>query len=217
MDDIEKLKADLAARDEELRVAKEAEANAKANVASTVEELKDLRTKKQDAEAERDLVKAELARLGGNGDVETTVKTILEAEKSKDLERVKDESLEDFRNAHKDLFAEANDAGGIKFEAFKKHLAKLNLSGLTTAKQLKEAYEDALVLMNKGKVQPQPNNGGSPFIPNDGGGQPRSFEGSELDSKEQKLIASIGWTEAQYLKQKKARPSYVASLLQKIN
>lgn len=217
MDEIEKLKADLSAKDAELNTAKSALATAEATNSSTVEELKDLRAKKQAAEAERDLAKAELAKNGGNGDVESTIRAVLDAEKSKDIERVRDESLEEFKNAHKELFAEANDQGGIKFEAFKKHLAKLNMSGLTTAKQLKEAYEDALVLMNKGRVQSQPNNGGSPFIPNNGGGQPHSIEGTELDSKEQKLIAQIGWTEEQYLKQKKSKPSYVANLLKGIN
>jgi hypothetical protein len=216
MDEIEKLKADLAAKEDELRVAREAEAEAKATNTKTVEEIKELRVKKQEAEAERDLALAKLNGGGGNGDVESTVKNILAQEKTQELEKVREESLEEFKNSHKELFAEANDQGGIKFEAFRKHLAKLNMSGLTTAKQLKEAYEDALILMNKGKTHVR-QDGGSPYIPKDGGGQPRSEEGSELDSKEQKLIASIGWTEEQYLKQKKTRPSYVASLLQKIN
>lgn len=216
MDEIEKLKADLAAKEEELRLAKEAEEKAKADHSKSIDEIKDLREKKQAAEAERDLAKAELSKAGGDGNVESTVRTILDAEKSKDLERVRDESLEEFKNSHKELFAEANDQGGIKFEAFKKHLAKLNLSGLMTAKQFKEAYEDALILMNRGKTQVR-QDGGNPYIPKDGGGQPRSEEGTELDSKEQKLIAQIGWTEEQYLKQKKTRPSYVANLLKGVN
>jgi hypothetical protein len=217
MDEIEKLKADLAAKEEELRIAKEAEGTAKASLGSTVEEIKQLREKKQAAEAERDLALAKLNGQGGD-DVKATVHSILAEEKSKEFEKVRDESLEDFKNTHKELFAEANDAGGIKFEAFKKHLAKLNLSGLTTAKQLKEAYEDALILMNKGKTQsPANGGGGSPFTPNNSGGNPHSEEGSQLDASEQKLIQQIGWTEEKYLEQKKKRPSYVANLLRGVN
>lgn len=216
MDEIEKLKADLAAKEEELRVAKESEATAKANLGSTVEELKDLREKKQAAEAERDLALAKFNGQGGD-DVKATVQSILAERDSKDLEKVKEDSLEDFKNIHKELFAEANDAGGIKFGVFKTHLAKLNLSTLKTAKEFNEAFENALLLMNKGKVAQPQNGGGNPYTPNNSGGQPQSTEGTTLDSKETKLIQQIGWTEEKYLEQKKKRPSYVANLLKGIN
>jgi hypothetical protein len=183
MDEIEKLKADLAAKEGELKIAKDAEEKAKADHTKSIDEIKDLREKKQAAEAERDLALSKLDGKGGD-DVKATVENILAEKESKDVERLRDSSLEEFRTAHKELFAEANDAGGLKFEAYKKHLAKLNLSGLKTAKEFKEVFEDALVLMNKGKAPISQGTGGNPFIPNNQGGNPHSEEGTELDSKE---------------------------------
>lgn len=214
METIEDLKAALAAKDEEVRLAKEAEAQAKTTNAATVDELKELRTKKQEAEAARDLALAKLNGEGGNGNVETEVKKVLDAEKAKEAETTRQTSLERFKNAHKELFAEANDAGGLKFKAFEASLSKLNLSGLQTTEQFTEAYENALILMSKGKTQSQPNrNGEGAHIPANGGGAPKADENNNLSYKEQKLIESLGWTEERYLKQKKARPTYVESML----
>jgi hypothetical protein len=219
METIEDLKAALEAKETELNTTKEALATAEATNTSTVDEIKTLRQKKQEAEAERDLALAK-ANKDGHADVpdiSTVIQKELDAREAKDAEKIKVDALESFKMAHKELFADANDVGGLKFSAFKDSLSKLNLSGLKTATQFSEAYENALILMNRGKTQSQPNrNGEGAIIPPTGGGSPKVDEDSGLEYKETELIRSLGWTEERYLKQKKARPAYVAALLASI-
>lgn len=211
----EELKALLAAKEEALTKAQNDLATAHAANASTVEELKELRQKKQEAEAQRDLASSELEKLkqANPGSAEEVVKKILEEKDKQTLDKVKTQALESFKQKHKELFGSDTDPAGIKFNAFQSKLSRLNLSDLTDENQFHDAYEDALILLRRSghtdfqKVNIDPsmplNNNQPPTPPNQNG----------LSSKEKKLIEQMGWTEERFLKIKKSKPSYMANLL----
>ena len=185
------------------------------NVNSTVEELKELRQKKQAAE---DIAKAALDAGNKGGDVEAKareiVKSILDEEKSTKIEMTRSQFEANFKTSNPEFLPE-NDPAGIKFEAFKKVLGRFNTQNLNDEESLATVYGDAYTLMTGTK--PKSKQGSSPyaFSPVSGGGVQVTTDG-ELSPKEQKLLESSGWTKEKYLKLKTNQPQFVNQLLSQV-
>lgn len=203
-------KANLAAELEaKLKVAED-------NVNSTVEELKELRTKKQAAE---EIAQAALDKAGSQGgDVEAKarqiVKSILDEEKSTKIEMTRSEFEAKFKSSNPEFLPE-NDPAGIKFQAFKQVLSRFNTQNLNDEQSLATVYGDAYTLMTGTKQKPKSESSPYAFSPVSGGGIQVTTDG-DLSSKEAKLLESSGWTKEKYLKLKTNQPQFVNQLLNQI-
>lgn len=188
---------------------------AESNVNSTVEELKELRQKKQAAE---DIAKAALDAGNKGGDVEQKareiVKSILDEEKSTKIEMTRSEFEAKFKTSNPEFLPE-NDPAGIKFEAFKKVLGRFNTQNLNDEESLAAVYGDAYTLMTGTKQKPVSSSSPYAFSPVSGGGIKEAADG-DLSPKEEKLIESSGWTKEKYLKLKTKQPQFVSQLLSQI-
>lgn len=186
-------------------------------VNNLVEELKTERKAKQDAEARADatIANAAPAKSDDPEDPEMVVRRILGERDQNSVKTARVTAEENFKNTHKEFHPD-NDPGGLKYQAFERSLAKINLSGATSESQFSDLFETALLVMNKGVVAPS----GETITPyaddaSTPGGTPQSRDNNALTPKEHRLIKSMpGWTEEKYLKMKKSRPGYVESLLQ---
>lgn len=184
------------------------------DIKSVVGELTSDRAKRQQLEAERDILKIELDKLKASGKkeetVEETVTRILSKELEKTVEQNRISAEEKFKNANKEFHPE-NDPGGLKFAAFKKKLEIFNLNGLKTEEQFSEVFNNALIIMNRKESS---GDDYTPQIENrDNESIIKQVNKSQLTPKEVKLIKELGWTEERYLKQKASRPKYVENLL----
>lgn len=188
-------------------------ATVEAQKSALVEELKDVRGKKQDVEGERDALKLKNNNVplkAESSDVEAEVKKYLEQESVKTAEEAKVSAEARFKNEHKE-FDETNDPGGLKYQAFQDKLKMFNLSGLKKETEFLEVFESGLTLMKDKKDSktriPYSDTG-------TGGGSPKQTDTSSLSSPEQKLIQNLGWDEDRFLKVKaKHGQRYIDSLL----
>lgn len=209
-------------KDEIVQVKKE-EWNKVMSVITSVDGLKsDLQKERQlriDAEAERDIEKSKnkppvvVPPANDPATVATeAAKKVLEDREKQDIadNLKKAETL--FINTHKEFHPD-NDAGGIKYAAYKQKFARINLAGLKSVEDFTGAFNEALVLMNPGKSTPQRITPPGSTPSNAGASEPVVVENSQLSTKEQQLLSQMGWTEERYLKIKTSRPAYVESLL----
>lgn len=187
-------------------------AELEAAVRNMTEELKELRQKKQEAEAERDLLKAK-GQAPANDDVESKVRKVLDEERTKTVGEIRKSAEEKFRSANKEFHPD-NDPGGVKWAAFEKKLARINTAGLVKEEDFLAAYDDALLILTRKPAEPTVVQNPYASTPSGTGGSPRTTDPNNLSTKEHKLLKQMGWTEEQYLKHKKSRPSYVAKLLE---
>lgn len=183
---------------------------------STVTELQALRTKKQEVEAELALAKSKLTPDNASqGNVEETVKKVLEAKETQILGETRVKLEQKFKDAHTE-FRPENDAGGIKYAAFQQKLARMNLSSLKTEEEIWEAFNDAMVILNKGKTDNQIDFNPYAATTKNSSGEPRGADNNKLSANEVALIKQLGWTEERYLKVKKAQPHFVESMLTQV-
>lgn len=213
--EIAALKQKAAELEAEIKLAKENEAKALADKNSTVEELKDLRTKKQELEAELTLTRSKSTSDNSQGNVEEQVKKVLEAKEAETLAEKRASIEQKFKESRTEFHPD-NDPGGLKYTAFQQKLARINLNGLKTEEEIWEAFNDAYIIMNKGKTDVQVDFNPYAATSKNTSGEPKGNVNNKLGTNEQKLIAQLGWTEERYLKVKKSQPHYVETMLSHI-
>lgn len=206
--------AQLQEKEQELAQTKAALEKAEQDKNSTVEELKSLRQKNQEIEGERDALKIKVNQTQTN-DPEEVVRKVLAERDEASRKQSREARLEAFKEANKHIFAESNDPGGIKLQAFNRRLSRYNLDAVTSEADLTEVFEEALVgavgkTVDIKSVFIDPSISTSPK-------SPAGPTGTGLSSQEQTLIKQVGWTEERYLKLKKSRPDYIRSLLSNLN
>lgn len=201
-----KLADDLKAKNEQAEQEK----------ARLVEEIKEERRKKQEAE---DLAKSAIANKNVDPDeakIYEIVEKRLNEDKTKQIEMSRSQFEEKFKSSHPE-FEPSNDVGGIKFQAFKRVLNRFNLNDLTTENEFAEVYNNAMLIMNGGvKTNQNQNINQNSFTPPTKSNGGIGNTPDEVSSKEDKLIQSIGWTKEKYLKLKASRPDFVRNLLSQV-
>ncbi len=194
---------------EELKALLEQERLAKENL---VNEIKEIRSKKQELEAK--LEEKKESKPEGEETPEEIVNRILRERDSQSIKNELSQAELDFKKEHKE-FLEENDPGGLKYQKYKDTLAKFNLSGLRTKDEVKQRMSEAYDYMNRPvKAQPINNYQGSPSNP----GTPASTDtGPALNPGESKLLEQLGWSKEKFMEQKAKRPHYIQGLLRNIN
>lgn len=211
------LKEKSAQMEAELKVKTDALTKAEADKNSTVAELTSLRTAKQEVEAKLVIAESKLKPDDSSqGTVEEQVEKALAAKDAKKIVELQGTAETKFKAAHSEFHPD-NDPGGIKYAAFLKHKARINLTGLTTEDDILEAYDDAFLLMKKDESKVE----GTNFNPyahssKNSSSEPKGSVNNKLSSKEARLIQDLGWTEERYLKIKTSRPHYVETMLSHI-
>lgn len=176
---------------------------------ATVGELKDLRTKKQEVEAELEQArKPKDPAPDGGKSTEEQFEAFLAKKQSEEATKNKDKALADFRSSHHE-FSEASDPGGIKFAAFEREMAKFNLSGLSSVDDYNGRFREVHEFMNRSQ---KPDDSISVHKgTNNNPVDPGSKNENALDADDKKLIEQLGWTQERYLAYKEKNPEYVAT------
>lgn len=187
-------------------------ANLEQDKANLVDEVKNTRTAKQEREKELDDLKKALEKEGKESDPEEMVERVLtkkaEAEAKKNLDKAK----QSFRDSIKE-FSEEVDTAGIVFSKFEKEMSKFNFSGLQTQEEFEQRLKEVYEFVNRGKRQPNDSVQFYKGTPPNLGTDPKTNDGVNLSSVENRLLDDMKWTKDQYLKVKAKRPHYVANLL----
>lgn len=166
-----------------------------------VNELKELRAKKTQ-EIDPSTIEAK---------VNETVEKIL-SEKSNSLStEARTKSEDNFKKRFKE-FQPENDPAGLKYGAFQKTLAKMNLTSAKTEDEFAELYEDAYLVLNKKSIKEGSYSANQDFVPAMGS-NPREVDGNNLSQAELKLIKQQGITTEAYLKSKAKHPELYSSLI----
>ncbi len=207
----------------------EALANETQSKTNLVNEIKDLREKRQITETEAEELREKLkAKEDAPGEVveitpetiaSATSKAITEAlaeKDSQDADSNREAALVKFKETHKEFHPD-NDEGGLKFSAFEKKLKRFNLEGTVSERGFTSIFEDVRALVVGVTPAETPSLDPNPPAPSgDGSGTPPKEVGDDtLSSKELKIINdSFDGDKERFLKIRAKRPDYVASLLQ---
>jgi len=192
-----------------------------------VNEIKELREKKQLSDAEavelRKKLDTNLAPLNPSDltperIAEMTAETVSRILSERDTESSKDNmktALASF-TAQNPQFHPENDEGGIKMAMLEKKLVRFNMDGLRTETEFLSVLDDAGKLVTGPIVPKEHSDNPNPLPPEGGGGDSHTREASTaLTPKEWKVIEkTFDGDKERYLKIKAKRPDYVASLLQ---
>lgn len=183
-----------------------------------VEELKEERRKKQEKEAEAEALRLKYEKSNPDAttvDIDKKVEEILSKKDQAQVESLKEKTIQKFKEMNPEFHPD-NDKGGIKYAAFEKKLARINLNGLTSEGDILGALDDAMLLLTRESKKEEST--ANPYAStNQHVSSPKTMSNNKLSSQEAKLLSQVGWDEAKYLKMKAARPSYVASLLKNFN
>lgn len=203
-----------------------ADSQAKENL---VDEIKDLREKKQLAETERDdaikkvedvskipaVETAEITPEKVNEMINQGIQTRLSEQETADTEHNKQEAIQRFKESHKE-FHEDNDEGGLKYSSLERELKVFNTGSARSVDDFLSLMEKARTFIKK-EEQPQdtPETPYSETPANESVVVPaQGLDDKNLTPKELKLITnSFGGNKQKYLEQKAKRPDYVAQLL----
>lgn len=204
----------------------EEHANSKQAVTNLTTEIKEVRTKKQEAEeALKEATKTPVEPVKIPDGELTTEKIVeaatraaqaaVEATKQIDLEKFKNETILEFKSSKK-VFDEDNDPAGIKYSAFEKKLDIFNMDSAKSKEEILDRLNSAFNLLPGQEnvivdTKKQPSS--TPSDPA-GGGDPTPTDPDNLSAKEKKVIRDTfdGDTE-RFLKIKAKRPDYVRELL----
>lgn len=180
-----------------------------------VEEMKELRTKKQELE---DLIKSGAENRGAADPAQLAkeaVEAVLRERESKQIEMTRVEFEAKFKASNPE-FQSSNDVGGLKWEAFKKVLNRFNLSGLSKESDFAEIYSDAMSILKKADNK-KPDTQVNPysFTPTSRG-TPGQASDSDLSPAENRLLEKTGYSKEQWLKIKAKQPSFAQQILESV-
>lgn len=192
--------------------------SAKAAVNSTVQEIKDMRQKKQDLEAAKADLEKKLAEAtkpaGTPEDVDSIVeKKLTEKLSLKESEEAKVEqemAWNEFVSKNPEFDPE-NDKTGLRAETFKKELSRFNMSGARKKDDFLNAMQDAITLLyrkeNREYVNPYASSSsrsGSSSIVHD--------NSASLTTSEKETMTRLGWDLKKFNDMKLRHPELFVSV-----
>lgn len=176
-----------------------------------VEEIKELRKEKQEAEAERDLLKN---KGKDTEDKEEEIDEVDEKIQKAISAKEKKEAEQTFFNRHKELKEDA-DSGGVKRSAVEKQLKRFNIDQAETKDEYLSIYEDTYRLARKDDDSSK-SSVQNPYASDSNASKPSggpSESDADLSVREKEVIDRLGWSKEKLMEQKKRRPSYVNRLM----
>ncbi len=200
-----------------------------------VNEIKELREKKQLSEADAEELRKKLEQREVVQPVATeltpekvaeiasnTLKSALAERESETAKNNRSEAIKKFIDSHKEFHPD-NDEGGLKLAALERKLAQFNTAGLKTESEFLSVLDDASKLVsNTQQARPLGSNPNPPAPI--GTRAADTFEedvSKDLTAKEMRLVndpnGMFNGDKERYLKIKAKRPDYVATLLQYSN
>lgn len=201
-------------------------ANLTQDKTNLVNEIKELREKKQITEAEAEELRKKITDNQQPIDTgvltpekvkktaEKTVSDILEQREKDSAKANRESAIRKFQELHKE-FHPGNDEAGIKLGSLENTFNRFNVGSLKTEEEFLSVLDDAYKLLNPSKpLEEAPTE--FQDEPVEGRGDPTpSGSDKNLTSKEQKLVRVYfkGSTE-DYIKARAKRPDYVDQLLQ---
>lgn len=163
------------------------------DLSNVVEELKDVRVKKAEAEE-----KAKINNTNPDANQAPDVSELVRQELSKaEQERVKkemEEAITEFRNSKTEF---QNDTAGLVYDKFQKELSKFNFSDVSSKEQAKARLEEAyrFVKQTSPDTLGEPIHDGTPRTPS----SPKD-EGGKLDQNIERTLENAGVSTEKYRK-----------------
>ena len=205
-------------------------ANSTQAVSNLTEEIKVVRTQKQEAEEKLEealkvkdpkpkdkpkegegegISKEEAEEIGAKA-----AKTVVEEAKKEGFVTLRKETTKEFKDS-KQQFAEDNDPAGIKWAAFENKLAMFDMSSVETKEKILDVLNSAFNLLPVQKDDPVDENQTPSSTPQDaGGGGPKPANEDNLTPKEKAIVDRVyGGDAEKFLKHKVTRPDYIREML----
>jgi hypothetical protein len=191
---------------------------AKAAVNNTVEEIKEMRKRKQELEAEKlaleaKLKPAETTPTTSTPDIDKLLEEKLNEKLTlKDREAVKLEeelAMKEFI-ARNPEFAPETDTSGLRLETFKKELNRFNTAGARTKEDFLSVMQDAISLMYRKENREYRN----PYesSPSRSGGSNHVADTASLTPRETETMKRMGWDAKKMLEMKMKHPELYDSV-----
>lgn len=189
-------------KDLEVRLEKETGDKSK-----LVEEIKDVRRLKQEAEAKAE----ELSKqLHPEDETDIKIKKALSEERDKQAKVNRDIAMRKFQEENKEFHPD-NDTGGLKMSMLESQLREFDTSEFFTVDEFISVFKKAKKLIEPDREEDRTLTPPQDIVITPG--SPKSAPKTQLTSKELQVIKELGWTEERFLKIKKSLPKYVESLL----
>ena len=199
-------------KDEPQKSAREIELES--TVANLVEEMKELRKKKElevPTKIETPKEDDEVTKIAN------VVEQVLNRKNESVAKTNKQVAMESFISANKEFHPE-NDPTGLKRQALEEKINRFNTSGLFEAKDFYAVIEEASILLGKNdKSQKTFKEEQNPYSSQSfATTQPKSIPSNELTQKEQRLVDLGKTTKEKLLKIKASQPGFYDSLMASI-
>lgn len=188
----------------------------KQTINNLVEELKGERTKKQEAEeaAKKLLEDNPTEKKDNNIDISAALQVELDRRAQIETGNAKVTAEQEFRNSISE-FSTDNDPGDIKYNQFKKEMAKFNFDGLKTKEEIQSRMQEVYDFANRKTITPESkiNQFASTT---QGGSQAPVVDTTGLSKTESDLINEKGWSKDKYLKLKEKQPAFIQQILRSV-
>lgn len=164
---------------------------AKGDLSNVVEELKDVRAKKAEAEGKAQFNNTE---PGSNPDVSEIVKQELSKAEQARVQKEIDDAVNEFKNSKTEF---QSDPSGIVYDKFKKELSKFNFTDIASKEEAKNRLEEAYRFVRQTNPDSfgTPEHDGTPRTPS----TPKGEDG-KLPSNVSSTLESTGVSEEKYRK-----------------
>lgn len=184
----------------------------KETINNLVSELKEVRSKKQEAEEAAQALLNDTPKEDKSIDISTALQAELDKRAKQDTEINKRTAEVEFRNSISE-FSPDNDPGDIKYNMFKKEIAKFNFDGLTTKEEINARYQEVYDFVNRKKEGSDSKI--NQYASTSKTGYTRSDDTSMtgLSKTEIDLITTKGWSKDKYLTLKSKQPGFIQQLL----
>lgn len=189
----------------------------KQTITNLVDELKEVRSKKQEAEeaAKKLLEDTSPAKEDATLDISAALQAELDRRAQIELARAKVLAEQEFRNSISE-FSPDNDPGDIKYNLFKKEMQKFNFDNLSSKEEVAERMQEVYDFVNrKSTKQPSQINQYAGTKQTSGYIAPNS-DSAGLSKTEADLINAKGWSKEKFLKLKSKQPAFIEQLIRSV-
>lgn len=180
---------------------------------NVVEEVKDLRVKNRELSEK---IKPETPPVVPPvDDVTEKIKQVLAQEKMSSAEANKKAALEKFITNNKEFHPD-NDITGLKRKALEDKLSRFNLSGMYSEEEFVGVFEEANLLLKRNDNSSKASMEQNPYSATPISKVTPPKVDTELSPKEKILVERGSATKEQILKLRLEKPSYLASILERV-
>lgn len=206
-EEIKALQEKLAAQESALEEVQKERDKYKQDVTGVVDELKEVRAKKQEAETALEKLQGNTGGQPDNSqvDINEQINQALREREAEQAKRSREEAIEEFKNSKTEF---KSDDTGMVFEGFKREMNKFNFEGLNSKEAIKARLEE-VYRFTKGTEKPGDDTPAYEGTPSGGGSTPPA---GDEDPQMSRLSETIGMDKDRITKLKSKYGEAVSNL-----